>query len=257
MGILNVTPDSFSDGMKDMNLQKLFNKAKLLVNSGADIIDIGGESTRPNASEVSIKEELSRVIPILTKIRQEMPDSSISIDTRKTEVAEAALELGVDYINDISGLKKSPEIARLISNYKSNLIIMHSRPHEATQPYKNIIKDVYNFLEEQINFACDSGVDKNNIIADVGIGFGKNYEDNMALLKNLSYFESLGVPQLLGISRKRVISDIYNESIPEKRDDVTMFLHALLLSISSIKIIRVHNVLLASKLKKTYEALYT
>lgn len=257
MGILNATPDSFSDGMEKFSLQRLLNKAKILASSGADIIDIGGESTRPNAIEVSVEEELNRVIPIVTKMQEELPNIPISIDTRKAEVAALALKLGVEYINDISGLKHSPEIAAIISKYKnSKLIIMHSRPHDEPKPYENILEEVHDFLESQIKFACNSGVAINNIISDVGIGFGKNYEDNISLLKNLEYFDDLGVPQLLGISRKRLIGDISNIKIPYQRDETTMFLHSLLLNIKSVKIIRVHNVSLANNLKKTYNALY-
>ncbi len=256
MGILNATPDSFSDGNEERigenAVNILYDKAVEMIESGADILDIGGESTRPGASIVTIEEEIQRVLPIVKKIRDNFPNFPISIDTRRFEVASALVNYDINYINDVSGLTCSPKIAELAAKNNINLIVMHFRKHDNCN-YNNVVEDVFEFLEKQIKLAQDMGV--KNIIADVGIGFGKNAKDNLTLLKNFNYFEKLGVTQLLGISRKRFIGEVTSENIAINRDAATMFFHSLLLKEKSIEIIRVHNVEMAMQLKKTYLSL--
>ena len=270
MGILNVTPDSFSDGDK-MNVQNDFinidfieQKVKQIINDGADIIDVGGESTRPNSDEVPIEIELARVLPTVKLIKTKFPNIKISVDTRKAEVVEECLKLGADMFNDVSGLRYSPEIAEIIAkhNAKHNkeieLVIMHSKDTpknmQNNPQYENVVKEVFDFLSEKILFAKSKGVNK--IFADVGIGFGKTTEHNIELLRNIKYFEDLKTDLLLGISRKRFIGEITKIANPAERDVATMLIHSLLLNQTVIKIIRVHNVSLAMTLREISEKFF-
>ena len=256
MGILNATPDSFSDGKNERigknSTEFLYQKAVEMIENGADIIDVGGESTRPNSNEVSIEEEIERVKPIIEKLRKNYPKLEISIDTRRAEVAEELVKYDIDYINDVSGLTCDRKIAEIAAKHNIKLVVMHFREHDDCY-YKNVVEEVFAFLEKQINIAKDMGV--KDIIADIGIGFGKNKEDNLTLLKNFSYFDKLGLPHLLGISRKRFIGEVVLENTPIDRDIATILFHSLLLKEKSIKIIRVHNVEMAMQLKKVYESL--
>jgi len=257
MGILNITPDSFSDGDK-INIQNDFinidfieQRIKQLINDGIDIIDIGGESTRPDSDEIPVEIELARVLPVVKLIKTKFPNLKISIDTRKTEVAEECLKLNADMINDVSGLRYSPEIADIVAKHNKELVIMHSKGIPKTMQnnpqYENIVKEVFDFLDERILFAKSKGVNK--IFADVGIGFGKTTAHNIKLLQNIKYFESLETGLLLGISRKRFIGEIAKIDNPSERDTATMLIHSLLLDQPAIKIIRVHNVFLANQLR--------
>jgi dihydropteroate synthase len=263
MGILNITSDSFSDGDK-INVQNDFinidfieQKIKQLIDNGSDIIDIGGESTRPDSDEIPVEVELARVLPTVKLIRTKFPHFKISIDTRKSEVAEESLKLGADMINDVSGLQYSPEIAEIVAKYNKELVIMHSKGipknMQNNPQYENVVKEVFDFLSEKILYAKSSGVDK--IFADIGIGFGKTTEHNIELLRNIRYFENLGTDLLLGISRKRFIGEIMEIIEPMGRDTATMLIHSLLLYQPIIKIIRVHNVAMAMQLKKVCNSL--
>jgi dihydropteroate synthase len=256
MGILNVTPDSFSDGGKYFEKEKAIEHALEMAQDGADIIDIGGESTRPGAENISVFDELKRVIPVIKGIKKQLPDIKISIDTTKLLVANAAVDEGAEIINDISGLNFEPSLALLAAEMDISLILMHIQGTpgimQKKPKYKDVFQDVYNKLEKKIDIANSYGV--NSIIADVGIGFGKTLEHNLELLKNHIKFKSLGVPLLLGISRKSFIDKILNIEHPEDRDIPTALLHALLLN-SGADIIRVHNVKLISMLKKLTQAL--
>lgn len=263
MGILNVTPDSFSDGDK-INVQNNFinidfieQKVKQLVNDGVDIIDVGGESTRPDSEEVPVEVELARVLPTVKLIKTKFPNLKISVDTRKAEVAEESLKLGTDIINDVSGLQYSPEIAEIIAKYDKELVIMHSKGTpknmQNNPQYDNVVNEVFDFLNEKILYAKEKGVKK--IFADVGIGFGKTTAHNIELLRNIKYFENLQTDLLLGISRKRFIGEIAEIVEPIERDTATMLIHSLLLNQPAIKIIRVHNVLLTKQLRSIYNVL--
>ena len=211
MGILNVTPDSFSDGGQHVKLDMALNRAKFMEQNGVDIIDVGGESTRPGALTVPILEEIKRIEPVIKGIaaKSKIP---ISIDTRKSEVASAAHRAGACMVNDVSGFTFDPDLLFYCSKCKLPVCVMHmqgSPENMQTNPkYENILIEVFDFLENQIAMLVQAGVSKDRIIADVGIGFGKNLKHNLTLIKNISLFHGLGVPLLLGVSRKSIISNV-------------------------------------------------
>lgn len=251
MGIVNVTPDSFSDGGKYDSKEKAISHTLKLIDDGADIIDIGGESTRPGAEEVSESDEISRTIPVIEEILAKRPDVYISIDTSKYKVAELALKAGAKMVNDVTGLRNSPEIASLVADYEADLCIMHMlgspRTMQKNPQYDDLIDNIYEFLSKQTKFALSHGV--KNIFVDVGIGFGKTVDDNLKLLKNLQKFNDIGSGQLLGISRKSFIGKTLGIANAEDRDLPTALIHSLLLD-KKISIIRVHNVKMFSQLKR-------
>ena len=254
MGILNATPDSFSDGDSNNTPHILFQRAIEMIEKGADIIDIGGETTKPFSDPTPPDIELQRVLPVLKLIKQNFPNITTSIDTRKYEVAEECLKAGADMINDVSGLQHNPEIAELVAKYDASLVIMHSKETPKTMQnaptYNDVVAEVYAFLDEKIKFAREKGV--KNIIADVGIGFAKTTQHNITLLNNLSHFRALKVPLLLGISRKRFIGEITGISEPKERDTATMLFHSYLQANNPVDIIRVHNVPLAVEFRSVF-----
>lgn len=256
MGILNVTPDSFSDGALYFNTSIAVDKALELIDEGADIIDIGGESTRPGAFSVSAEEEIERVIPVIAELKKLRPNTKLSIDTTKHEVAQQALDLGVDIINDISGLSFDEEIADLVAKYDAGLVIMHIKGKPRTMQfnvhYDNLILEIKDYLNSKIRFAQEKRINK--IWFDVGIGFGKTVEDNLTLLKNLDEFQVLNAKQLLGISRKSFIGKSLGIEHPIDRDLPTLLFHSLLLN-NNIDIIRVHSVKEYQQLKKIHSLL--
>lgn len=203
MGILNVTPDSFSDGGKFNYPEKALEHAYKMAAEGADIIDIGGESTRPGSVRINAEEELNRIMPVIKAIKN---DSSfklpVSVDTYKGEVAYRVLEEGVEMINDVWGLKNDPEVGRAASRYRVPLCLMHNR---SNTDYNDLIPDIINELKESITLAHQAGVEDWQIIVDPGIGFGKNLEQNLDVMNHLNEFTSLGYPVLLGTSRKSMI----------------------------------------------------
>ncbi|WP_123053863.1 dihydropteroate synthase [Clostridium sp. JN-1] len=237
MGILNVTPDSFSDGGKFNNLDKALSHAEEMISQGADIIDVGGESTRPNHTPISAQEELSRVIPIIEalKARIEVP---ISIDTYKGAVAESAVKAGASLINDIWGLKKDKTMASAAAKYQVPCCIMHNRDNKN---YDNLMKDIAVDLKESINLALDAGVKRENIIIDPGIGFAKSYEQNLTVMNELEKLKKLGFPMLLGTSRKSFIGKTLNLTT-EERLEGTMATTVIGI-IKGCDFIRVHDVL--------------
>ncbi|MCL2039924.1 MAG: dihydropteroate synthase [Bacteroidetes bacterium] len=254
MAVINVTPDSFSDGNGKLDLNEKISFAEQMINDGADIIDIGGETTKPYSKSTPANIELDRVLPVLKQIKNKYPNFPVSIDTRKVEVANECLKHNANIINDVSGLQYNPEIAEIVAKYNAKLVIMHSKGNPQNMQnnpfYKDVVEEVFNFLKEKISFAKSKGVEK--IIGDIGIGFGKTLEHNLALLKNINRFSLLDVPMLLGISRKRFIGEITEIETPSDRDFATMIYHSLLLKEQSISIIRVHNVRLAMQMKKIY-----
>jgi dihydropteroate synthase len=205
MGILNITPDSFSDGGKFFDAQRAVKHALEMERAGADLVDVGGESTRPGSRGTSTKEELARVIPVLKALRGVL-NVPISIDTRKADVAEGALGAGAAIINDISGLKTDPRIAEVAARHGVPLILMHMRgePHtmQKTPFARNVMKDVVAGLRASIEKARKAGVPKSQIIIDPGVGFGKSFQQNYELLQKLPELAKLGYPLLLGTSRK-------------------------------------------------------
>jgi dihydropteroate synthase len=211
MGIVNVTPDSFSDGGRFLAAEDAIAHAISLIQAGADILDIGGESTRPGASKVQVDEELNRVLPVIEGVR-ERTDAIISIDTTKRAVAEAAIEAGVDIVNDISGMTFEPEIADVVAASGAGLCLMHTtgRPSEMQEKahYDDVIGDIRRHLEERVDFALDANISLEQIVVDAGFGFGKKREHNYELLARIDELRIRNLPVLIGLSRKRMIRDV-------------------------------------------------
>jgi len=245
MGILNVTPDSFSDGGKYSELECAFEEFTKMMNYGAAIIDIGGESTRPGADPITVSEEISRISPILEKIRSSGIDLPISVDTRKSEVWDISKQLGADMLNDISSLSYDKEMKKLVVTQNIPICVMHSKgvpkSMNSEAVYDNVLLDVYDFLENVVEDCVELGISKNNIIVDPGIGFAKTLEHNLTLLRGLSIFHSLGCPILVGASRKRFIKTIGLQDDPLKisAGSIAVALEAFS---QGVQILRVHDV---------------
>ncbi len=244
MGILNVTPDSFSDGGLYNDPAKAVERAREMAAAGADIIDIGGESTRPGAEPLSEEEELHRIIPIIEHLVAELT-VPISVDTYKATVAKKALKAGASIVNDISGLHFSPDMAKTAADYGAAVVIMHIKgtPRDMQQNpvYDDVVVDVMSYLEEGIAIAVKAGVDREKILIDPGIGFGKTLEHNLTLLNRLDEFRSLGRPIVLGTSRKKFIGTILGIPVPEQRIDGTAPTLALGIE-RGASVVRVHDV---------------
>ena len=237
MGILNVTPDSFSDGGKFNTIDMALKRVEKLIKDGADIIDIGGESTRPNFEKVSEADEIERVVPIIKAIKEKF-DVPISIDTYKSKTAEAAIEAGADMINDIWGFKKDPNMAKVAAKYNVPCVLMHNRKEAK---YDNLMKDLMYDLEESINIALDAGVSRENIILDPGIGFAKTLEQNLIVMNNLDIIKALELPLLLGTSRKSMIGLTLDLPVDERVEGT---IATTVLGITKgCEFIRVHDVL--------------
>lgn len=244
MGIVNVTPDSFSDGKQHFTTDEAIKHALLLIEEGANIVDLGGESTRPGSSRVSLEEELARIIPVITGIRIKS-NACISIDTYKAEVARQALIAGATIINDITALQGDPEMIKVLQEFPdSKICLMHMQGTPETMQqnptYTNIMNEVIEFFIEKIEFCRSHGISINRIIIDPGIGFGKNLEHNLTLLKRMDELHILGCFVMLGASRKGFINKIY-PSAPQAREAGTLATTALAFQ-KKIDIIRVHNV---------------
>ena len=229
MGILNVTPDSFADGGRHFTIDDALKRAKEMIDEGVDIIDIGGESTKPGADRVSEAEEANRVIPVLEQV---IPlGTEVSIDTTRSSIAEKAIKLGVKYVNDVSGGLADKEMYKLIAKHPEvQYVIMHWRGHSKTMQelatYKDVVKEVKEELEERVNSAIEAGVDPDQIIIDPGIGFSKSPEHNWELLKNLDRLSLLGYPILIGASRKRFLGELTGGSNPDEREAATLAITA-------------------------------
>lgn len=249
MGILNITPDSFSDGGKYNALDIAVNRAIKMVEEGADIIDIGGESTRPGAKRVSTEEELFRVIPVIQAISN-VVDVPISIDTYKKEVAKQAIEAGATIINDIWGAKAEPEIAEVAADYKVPIILSHNRK---SQQYEDLIKDIIADLEDSIAICDKVGVEKKQIILDPGIGFAKTYKQNLEVMQNLDKIVERGYPVLLGTSRKSMIGQTLDLH-PEERLEGTQATVCYGM-MKGCQMMRVHDILQISRTVKMMDAL--
>ena len=252
MGIVNVTPDSFSDGGKFFTLESAYEHSRKLIIDGADIIDIGGESSRPGSKAITCEEELKRTIPLISKIRSNFPEVVISIDTTKSEVAEQAILSGANIVNDISGLSFDKNMVKVVSKYDVPFIVMHMQGKPETMqddPYYNdLIEDIKSFFEERINYAKQFGIQKNRIILDPGIGFGKSYKDNFKLINQLDTFNELKLPVLIGPSRKSFIGIALNEE-PESRLEGTLATVAAGI-LRGAQIVRVHDVKQIRKVAK-------
>ena len=244
MGVLNVTPDSFSDGGLYSKPEVAIDHAIDMVNNGADIIDIGGESTRPGSDSVSIEEELKRVIPIIDAIKKRGDEVLVSVDTYKSSVAKRAIDVGADIVNDISGLTFDSEMKVLLANNNTPVIIMHINGKPKTMQknisYVNLIDDIKQFFLDQVNVAQDAGIEKNNIILDPGIGFGKTFDHNFSIIRRLKEFKVLGYPLLIGPSKKAFIGDALNLPPDDRVEGTIATIVAGILNGSNI--VRVHNV---------------
>lgn len=243
MGILNLTPDSFYDGGKYKGEKEILNRVEQMVEEGADIIDIGGESTRPGALPVTEKEEIKRVIPYIRKITH-LFDIPVSIDTYKSKVAISALEEGAQMVNDISGLRFDPEMVKVVSSYNVPVVIMHikgtPRNMQNNPRYESLMDEIISYLDDGIQRAVKAGIDPEKVIVDPGIGFGKTVEHNLFILKRLSELKVLGKPILIGVSRKSFIGKVLGLPV-EKR--LTGSLAASCIAVmEGARIIRTHDV---------------
>jgi dihydropteroate synthase len=245
MGILNATPDSFSDGGKYFSQTAAITRALDMVAQGADIIDIGGESTRPGAGPVSVGEEIDRVVPIIKTLR-ETSDILISIDTMKAETARRALEAGADIINDVSALEADPLMVEVAAESGAGVILMHMKGSPGTMQdhpeYDDVVKEVGGYLTERIAFALERGVAQNQLVIDPGIGFGKTVQHNLQLLNGLPRLTELNYPLLIGASRKRFIGKILNRQDPAERRAGSLGVAAWAVMCGA-HILRVHDVI--------------
>lgn len=230
MGILNVTPDSFADGGKHFSLHDALKRADEMIAEGVDIIDVGGESTKPGAERVTLNEEISRVMPVITELSKK--DVAISVDTTRAEVAQRAIKIGVSYINDVSGGLADPKMYKVIAeNPQVQYIIMHWRAHSKNMQelanYQDVVKEVKEELEARIESAIEAGVNPEQIIVDPGLGFSKLPEHNWELLKNLDRIGLLGYPILIGASRKRFLGELTGSTNPEDREAASIAITAM------------------------------
>jgi dihydropteroate synthase len=245
MGVINTTPDSFSDGGVHFDGQTAVASALAMIKAGADIIDVGGESTRPGSDFIEIAEELRRVIPVIKGIIEAEPDAVVSIDTRRSEVARAAIEAGACIVNDITGFRDDPDIIDMVSATGAGAIIMHMLGMPKTMQteifYERFPEDIYDFLAERVAALENRGVAPDKIAIDPGIGFGKTFDHNLILLNRLDYFLSLNKPILIGPSRKAFLGKITNEPVAANRDIATLGAIAAAV-LKGASIVRVHNV---------------
>ena len=255
MGILNITPDSFSDGGKFNNVNLALKQLNHLFKSGADLVDIGGESTRPGSKSVKESIEWNRIKDVLKKINKE---KIISLDTRKSNIMEKGINLGVKLINDVSGLSYDENTVKILRKYKTPFVLQHSLNNPETMQdnpkYKNVLLDIYDFFEKKIKFLRELGINHNNIILDPGIGFGKTLKHNMTIIKNISIYHSLGLPILLGISRKKFIKEISKENDSSSRLGGTISTVNFAL-MQGVQFLRVHDVNEVSQSIKVYKEL--
>ncbi len=242
MGVLNVTPDSFSDGGKYNKNNLAKKQLEYLFKKGADLVDIGGESTRPGSKPISSKIEWNRIKNILKNINKK---KVISLDSRKSSIMEKGIKSGVKLINDVSGLNYDKNSIHILKKYKVPFVIHHSLGNpdvmQNNPKYKNVLLDIYDFFEEKIKFLRKVGINHNNIILDPGIGFGKNLKHNITIIKNISIYHSLGLPILLGVSRKRFIKELSNNNDSTLRigGTVSSGIYAMM---QGVQLLRVHDV---------------
>ncbi|MEM7008452.1 MAG: dihydropteroate synthase [Thermodesulfobacteriota bacterium] len=256
MGVLNLTPDSFYDGGRYTDLDKAIFHVEQMIEQGADIIDVGGESTRPGSSGVTLEEELDRTIPAIKQIKNNF-DTIISIDTTKSKVAKEALLQGASIVNDISGLNFDPLIGDVAAEYKAGVILTHtsSKPIDMQEhtSYESVIEDVIRSLEHSIHAAKDCGVDDDRIAIDPGFGFGKTAEQNLTILKNLHEFSKLEKPILIGTSNKTFIGKTLDADIDSRTEGTAATIAVGILNGASI--IRVHDIAYMSKVSKMVDAI--
>ncbi len=257
MGVLNVTPDSFFDKGRFFDQKKAVKHAFDMERDGADIIDVGGESTRPGAPDVSVDEELRRVVPVIRAISKKIK-AAISIDTRKAEVADASLKAGASIVNDVSALREDPRMARIVSRHCAKIILMHmrGRPKDMQDGprYVCVVKDIVKSLKESIALAKRAGIKDSNIIIDPGIGFGKTLEHNLEILRSLKVFKKLGYPLCVGTSRKSFIGKILGSKDPEDRLAGSLATAAVA-AMNGANVIRAHDVALTRQALKIVDSI--
>jgi dihydropteroate synthase len=245
MGILNVTPDSFSDGGRFLSMDDALKHVSRMAKEGADIVDIGGESTRPGAKTVTTDEEIDRIVPVIEKVKKEF-EILVSIDTYKERVARVAVEeADVDMVNDISGLRFSENMASTVARLEVPVVIMHIQgtPENMQKDpfYNDVVSELRQYFRERIDFALSKGIRKEKIIIDPGIGFGKRFEDNLEIIKRLKDFTDLECPVLMGLSRKSFLGTLSGEKTPRNREIETVTANIISI-LNGASIIRVHNV---------------
>ena len=259
MGVINLTPDSFSDGGAINSEKKIIDQVNNFLNNGVDVIDLGAQSTRPGAEEVGSKIEIKRLIPYLKIIKSEFPDILISIDTFNSEVAYESLLNGANWINDVTGGRRDKEILDVVSTFNCPFVITHSRGNSNNMnelcKYENILSEVKSSFETLIKNALEKNISRQNIIIDPGIGFSKDINHNLEILRNLDVFKNLNLPILIGASRKRFIGEILNEINPKERDIGTLAISCLC-SHFKIDIVRVHNVKMNYQILKVADRIY-
>jgi dihydropteroate synthase len=265
MGILNVTPDSFSGDGLGSNVEAAVEQGHAMSRDGADILDVGGQSTRPGAATIPVEEELSRVIPVVSRLAaQDGPGSAISVDTNRSSVADAALRAGAHIVNDISGLRDDPAIADVVAQHDAGLVVMHIQGTPATMQvaphYDDLLAEVIAYLRAAVDRAVAAGVRKERIWVDPGIGFGKTLEHNLELIRRLHELEVLGCPILVGTSRKgfigRILAPLNNGEPPPPQDRVAGTGATLAISIANgANIIRVHDVAPAVQVARVADAI--
>ena len=246
MGILNITPDSFSDGGSYVSCESAVERAMIMIEQGASIIDIGGESTRPGSDRVPAVEQKRRIVDVISQLKKIIPNNVIiSVDTTSSDVAKAAINLGVEMINDVSGGTEDHEMMKLISDSNIYYCIMHMQGSPKTMQddpkYNDVTNEISSFLKTQAEKAISHGIKKNKIIIDPGIGFGKKVEHNLEILKNLDKISNIGYYTLLGTSRKKIFSDLSGNNNPEDRISGTCVTSALGVA-ANINIFRVHDI---------------
>jgi dihydropteroate synthase len=258
MGILNVTPNSFSDGGTYFEKDAAVKQALQMVEDGADIIDIGGESTRPGSEPVPLEEELRRTLPVIEALAKEIK-IPISIDTYKSEVARRALDAGASMVNDISGLKFDPEMPHIVCKYGVPVVVMHIRgtpkDMQKNPVYEALIPEIMDYLRESIERAREAGVPEERIIIDPGIGFGKTFEQNLVIIHNLHEFTFLEKPVLIGSSRKAFIGKVLGDKPPDERLEGTAAAAVAISIINGANIVRVHDVKEMVKVVKIADAI--
>ncbi len=244
MGILNITPDSFYDGGQFLDPESALQRTRIMLDQGAVIIDIGAESSRPGASGLDEDTEMSRIVPLVEKIRAQFPDAILSIDTVKAGVAHAALQAGADIINDIQGLR-DPEMCKVAALHGCPVILMHMQGEPATMQnspqYEDVVEEIFQFFQKQIVFAQQNGIDSSRIILDPGIGFGKTLQHNLQIIKELSAFKVLNRPILIGLSRKSMIGALTGNQVPQNRLAGTLAADMAAVQ-NGASILRVHDV---------------
>ncbi len=257
MGVLNITPDSFSDGSDFLDPDKAVEQAVFMADSGADIIDIGGESSRPGSIRITAKEELAKVLPVITELNR-IIDKPISIDSYKSDVVAKALAAGASLVNDISALRFDPKMVNVLKEFDDvPVVLMHMQGTPETMQenpvYEDVIDEIMEFFQRRIDFCLDNGIRQERIIIDPGIGFGKRQEDNLVILKKLREFKGLGLPVMIGASRKSFIGRIYDSS-PRERIEGSLATTAIAKQ-SRIQIIRVHDISSHKKMLKVLESI--